>query len=151
PDYHHAPAVTDGTFPQRETCESLVAVAVIFFCFLGQSGFFKGRHSQKLATLLQFFFAVTVAEEAVVADTMETVGQDMEQEAADKFVSRQSHGFLLAVITIVLVVKLHLVTFDIEQAIIGESHAVGVATYVVENLLRSGKGCLGIDHPFALA
>jgi hypothetical protein len=31
-------------------------------------------------------------EETVVADAVEAVGQDMEQEAADKLVRRQRHG-----------------------------------------------------------
>ena len=39
---------------------------------------------------------------------------------------------------------------DVEQPIIGDRHAVRVATDVVEDLWRSCEGPLGVDHPLSL-
>jgi hypothetical protein len=35
----------------------------------------------------------------------------------------------------------------IDDPVVGDGHAVGVAPEIVEHLLRSGHGPLGIDHP----
>jgi hypothetical protein len=104
-----------------------------------------------LATAFQFFLAVAITQEAIVADAVEAVGEYVEQEATNELVGRQGHGFLLAVLAIVLVAELHLAVFDIQQAVVGDGDAVGVASQVVENLLGPGKGSFGIDDPFCLA
>ena len=39
-------------------------------------------------------------------------------------------------------------SFDIQQAIVRNRDAVGVAADVIEHLLGAGKGFLGIDDPF---
>ena len=83
--------MTDWAFPQGRTGESLVAVAIILRCFLGD--FFQRYHPQKLPTVFQFFFSVAVAEETVVADAMKALGQHMEEEAADKLIGRQGQVF----------------------------------------------------------
>jgi hypothetical protein len=45
--------------------------------------------------------AVAIAQEAIVADAVEAVGEYVEQEATDELVGGQGHGFLLAVLAIV--------------------------------------------------
>jgi hypothetical protein len=40
--------------------------------------------------------------------------------------------------------------FDVEQAIIGDRHAMGVAPDVVEDLLRTGQGPLRVNDLFGL-
>src|ERR1700677_3639873 len=78
-----------------------------------------------------FFLSVAIAEEAVVADTVEAVGQYVEQKAANELIGRQGHSFLLVVIAIVLVAELHLTIFNIQQAVVGDGDAVSVASHVV--------------------
>jgi hypothetical protein len=114
------------------------------------SGFIRRPHSQELATADQLPLPVAIAKEAIVADTLEAVGKHVEQEPTDELVGRQGHGFLFAVVAIVFVTELHVAIFDIEQAIVGDGHAVSVATHVVEYLLGPGKGCFGVDNPFRL-
>jgi hypothetical protein len=43
---------------------------------------------------------------------------------------------------------LDVAVFDIEQAIVGNGHAVSVAAHVIDYLSRSGKGGLGVNNPF---
>jgi hypothetical protein len=80
---------------------------------------------------------------------MRPLGQQMKEEAADELIDRQGHGFLLAVIAVVLIAELDLAVFDGEQTIIGNGHAVGIATQVIEYLLGSSKGLFGLS--FAIA
>jgi hypothetical protein len=83
------------------------------------------------------------AKESIVADAVKARGQDVEQKAADEFAGgecqRLWHRRLRRVGSIVLVGEPHLPVVDVEQAIIGERHAMGVTTDVVEDLLRTGE------------
>ena len=66
----------------------------------------------------------------------------MEQEAADELLGGKRHRFLLTVVPIVFPLEAHLTVFDIEQAVVGDGDAVGIAADVVEHLLGSGEGRL---------
>src|SRR5260370_15349678 len=127
-----------------------MAIAIVLGWFCGGSGPIGRGHSQELAGAFQFVLSVAIAEEAVVADAVEAVGQYVEQKAANEVIGRQGHGFLLVVIAIVLVAELHLTLFDIQQAVVGDGDAMSVASHVVEYLLGSGKWWFGIDDPFCL-
>jgi hypothetical protein len=92
-----------------------------------QCGRYARRHAQQLPAACQFLFAVTVSQEAVASDALETIGQYVQQKAADEFLRVQRHGFLLAVTAIILVAERDLAAIDVQQAIVGEGYAVGVA------------------------
>ena len=47
--------------------------------------------------------------------------------------------------------KGYLAVLDVEDAIVGDGYAVGIAAHVVQDLLRSGKGLLGVDDPVPAA
>ena len=49
----------------------------------------------------ELFGTPSIAEEAVVADAVESVRQCMQQEAADEFVSRQRHDLILVVVPVI--------------------------------------------------
>src|SRR5574342_444058 len=51
---------------------------------------------QKLASLCQALVARAAGEEPVVADAVEALGQDVEEEAADELVRAQRHGGVAA-------------------------------------------------------
>jgi len=99
----------------------------------------------------EFLLAVTIAEEAIVANVLESTWKDMDQEAADELVGAECHRLLLVAVTIVLPAETHLAILDVEDAIVGYRDAVCVAADIVQNLLRSGEGALGIDDPFGLS
>jgi hypothetical protein len=50
-------------------------------------------------------------------------------------------------VTIILPAEPDLVVFDVQQAVVGDGDAVRIAAHVVEDLLRSSEGALGVDHP----
>jgi hypothetical protein len=41
--------------------------------------------------------------------------------------------------------------FHVEEAGVGDGHAVRVAAHIVEDLLGSGEGRFGVDHPLGLS
>ena len=98
--------------------------------------------------MLQLLLAVSIAEEPVVANTVEPTRQNVEQKSPDELVRRKGHGFLLIVITVVSPTKFHLALFDVDEPMIGNGHPVGVAADIVHHLLGSGERWLGVDDPF---
>ncbi len=59
-------------------------------------------------------------------------------------------GFLLAVVPIVLVSEAYLIGFDVEQAVVRDRNAMGVAADIIQHLFGAGEGTLGIDNPLCL-
>ena len=101
--------------------------------------------------MLQILFAASIAQEAIVADAMESRGEDVEEEAPDELLGRERHDFRLIVVAVVAPVECDLPVFDIHDAMIGNRDPVRVAAEVVHHLLRSGERRLGVDDPFGVA
>jgi len=98
-----------------------------------------------------FCLPIAIAREAVIADALEASRQHMEQEAADEFLGREGHCSPGSAVAIVLPAEANLAIVDGEQAVVGNGDAMRVASQVVEDLLRSGEGRLGVNHPFGSA
>ena len=92
--------------------------------------------------MLQLLLAVSIAEEPVVANTVEPTGQNVEQKSLDGLVRREGHGFLLIVVAVVSPFKLYLATFDVDDPMIRNGHPVGVAADIVHHLLWPGESRL---------
>jgi hypothetical protein len=84
----------------------------------GSRGFNQYRCvSQLLATGEPYGF-VTVGEQAIMPDFHEAWRQDMHQEAANEFKSRNGHDFPLVVIPVVAPFKCDLIITYVEDAIV---------------------------------
>ncbi len=134
------------TLPQGTAREVLVLVAVVL---LGRNldvriGYV---HAKEASTLVEFLLPIAVSQETVVTNALEPVRQHVQQETPDKFIGGQRHRFHLPATAVILPLKAHLIVFDIEQAVIRDSHAVGIPAHIVEHLLGTGERALGIDHP----
>lgn len=101
--------------------------------------------------MIQLLFAVSIAQEPVIANAVESTGQNMEQESSDELLGRQRHSFLLIVVAVIPPLELDLPVFDIQDPMIGNRDPVGVAADVVHHLLGPGEGRLGVDDPFRMA
>ena len=95
--------------------------------------------------------ASAIGEEAVVANALEAFRKDVNEKATDELLSRERHGLAPAPISIVPPTELNLPIVEIEQSVVGDGDAMGVARDVPENIFRSGKGRFGVDHPLGLA
>ena len=75
--------------------------------------------------MLQLLLAVSIAQESVVANAVESAGENVEEESSDKLIGREGHDFLLIVVAVVPPVEFHLSVFDIHEPMVGNSNAWG--------------------------
>src|SRR5436190_8371400 len=96
---------------------------------------------------------VGISEEAVVTDAMKSVGQDMDQEAADELVGVERHKLIASVALgpVILPYERDALAVEGDKPAIGNSSTVCVAGKVGEDGVGSAKRSLGIDDPFDLA
>jgi hypothetical protein len=72
--------------------------------------------------LSQRLFLRSVGEKAEVTDTHETIGQDVKQEATDKFLGIQEEGLFLIPLFSISVAQGDFSVLDLENTIVGERH-----------------------------
>ena len=89
-------------------------------------------------------------EIAEVADADKTSGKHMLAKAAQELGTGESHDALLIAVSIVFPSKAHAVTIEAEQALIADGDPVGIAAKIAQDVSRSAKSGLGIDHPIML-
>jgi hypothetical protein len=91
--------VTLGAGLQRDAGDLFVPVTVVFFDFNFGSG---QRHLQKLPAQCELHCPVSIGEQAVVANTLKSFGQNVEQEPTDELLGDECHGLVTAVVPIVV-------------------------------------------------
>ena len=92
-------------------------------------------------------------EEAVVADAVEAVGQDVEEKAANELGGVERHGPepVAAFDLVVLPFESHARLVEPDEPGIGDRDAVGVAREIGERGFRPGEGSFGVDDPLGAA
>ena len=82
-----------------------------------------------------------------MADAGESERQDMQQEAADELIGVQAHGLLAIAVGVIAPAKAHVLSVEINQAVVGDGNLVRVAPEVGQHLSGAGERRFGIDHP----
>jgi hypothetical protein len=82
-----------------------------------------------------------------VAHPHEAFGDDVEQEAANELLGIERHQFTPILVFSITISEGDFTVVDRADAIIGERHAVSVATEIIEDMGGRAKGFFGIDHP----
>ena len=95
----------------------------------------------------EFPVAVSITEQAIMADAGESERQDMQQEAADELIGVQAHGLLAIAVGVIAPAKAHVLSVEINQAVVGDGNLVRVAPEVGQHLSGAGERWFGIDHP----
>ena len=110
-------------------------------------------HGEQLTRSRDVVGARAAGEQAVVADAVEAVRQDVDQEAADELVGGECHDLLaIATIgTIVLPSEGDAGAVAGDQPAVGDGDAVGVARQIGQHGLWPAERALGIDDPFGSA
>lgn len=108
-------------------------------------GFGGCRAGQELTGGGQAVDLEAVGEQAVVAHADEVLRDHVEQEATREVGSRKGLSLPAPGLPAVLIAEGDLPIMVSEQALVGESDAVGVAAEVAQDLLRAGHGRLGVD------
>lgn len=86
-------------------------------------------------------------------DTVEPVGQNMHEEAADELEGLQPQHLhaVSAFDPVILPFERDGIGISADQAVIGDRDAVGVSAEIGQHRLRSAKGWFGVDHPVDFA
>jgi len=82
-----------------------------------------------------------------VADSDQALGQNVDQEAAQELICGDRHDLLLAATRIVFPAKRDSIILKRHQPMVGDGDAVRIAGEIVQNMLGTAEGWLGIDDP----
>src|SRR6266849_30973 len=107
----------------------------------------RSRRQQRCTGLLEQCALVAVGEQTVVADAVEAARQHMEREATQEFGGFELHHLTSVAARVVLVAEAHRIGSCGQQPIVGDRRAMRIAAQVLEHLLRSGEGTLGVYDP----
>ena len=88
-----------------------------------------------------------IGEKAEVPDADEAFGEHVEKETAQELSGIESHLTLLGTASVILPTEGHALLIEGQQAMIGNSHAMSVATEIAQHLKGTAESGLGIDHP----
>ena len=81
--------------------------------------------------MVQLLFSVSIAQEPVIANAVESTGENVEEESPDELLARERRDFLLIVVAVVAPVERDLPVFDIHDPMIGNRDPVRVAADVI--------------------
>src|SRR5262245_40385624 len=145
----------DGDHPPAAARASIAAcvVASIFVVIARPARRSWVGYGEEPACQCNVVGPVGIGEEAVVTDAMQSVGQDMDQEAADELVGVERHKLIASVALgpVILPFESDALAGEGDEPAVGNSSAVCVAGKVGEDGVGSAKRSLGIDDPFDLA
>src|SRR5262249_11108605 len=109
-----------------------------------RAGRFNGsRAVQPVTSHRPASLSVGAGVQAIMTDLVESVRQDVLDEAPEKLDRREGHGLGAAR------AEGHGGGRDSEQTAIGDRHAVSVTAEILEHVLGTAKRLLGIDDPLA--
>src|SRR5215468_4725182 len=74
----------------------------------------------------------------------------MLEKATQELLGRKRHDSCLALMRVVLPAETHGGIANGEQAMVGDGHAMGIASQIVKDVFGSAEGCFGIDDPVLL-
>ena len=96
--------------------------------------------------------APAVGEETLVSDAVETVGQDVDEEAADELVGLERYELVASVGLgpVILPFESHAFAIKSDEPAAGNRDPVGVAGQVREHSVGFAKRPHGLDHAFDL-
>ena len=114
---------------------------------LAERGFRNRPVLQELSAKGEVLLPASVGQKAVVADAHESMREDVEKKTTDEFPGGKAHLPLHAAMGVILPGEGHVIAFQAHKALVGDGDAMRVAGEVSENLLRSTKGRLAVDHP----
>jgi hypothetical protein len=89
----------------------------------------------------------SVGKQTDMTHAHETFGDNVEQEAADKFVGLEGHDLFSAMMFSVSVTKSDFSVMGGNNPIVGQCHTVSVVAEVIENMVRRAERFFGIGDP----
>lgn len=80
-------------------------------------------------------------------DADQALGQNVDQESAQELICRNGNNLLLTAVRIVFPAKRDSIVLKRNQSMVGDGDAVRIASEIVQNMLGTAEGWLGVDDP----
>jgi hypothetical protein len=126
PDPPHLTFLALRALQQILSSELPVALAIILWWCCHRS-----RNTEKFSAAGQVLRTVSVAEETIVANSLEALWEYMQQKPPQKLVGRQGHQLLPVLIFVVLVGERDLSVLQLLEPVVGDGHPMGVAAQII--------------------
>jgi hypothetical protein len=104
-------------------------------------------NAEEFLTQAQFGIPAPVAQDSVVPDLHEPIGEDVQEKAPDELRSIQSHGLDPVVVLAIPVSEGNLAALQLYQPVVRYSHPMGVPTKVIHHQLCPLERGFAVDHP----
>ena len=82
-----------------------------------------------------------------MADANEPLGENVDQESAQKLIGSNGHDLLLVAVRIVLPSERYSIILEGDESMVGDRDTMGIARQIVQNVLGTAEGRLGVDDP----
>jgi hypothetical protein len=82
-----------------------------------------------------------------MSETHEAAGQHMQEEAADKFVRVERYSLDTIALTTITIGKADAPITHVEDPMVGNGDAMGIAADIVQDVCRTCQRSLGVDDP----
>ena len=105
------------------------------------------NHLQQLLAERQQSSAPAIGQEAEEADAYEAMWKHMEKKTAQKLLGCDSHQLLFAAVSIIFPAERYLTIGEVDEPMIGDGDAMGVAGQVMKDVLRAAERRLGVHDP----
>jgi len=109
-----------------------------------------GRCAEQNAATRESISAPPVGEESEVADANQSLGQNVDQESAQKLLCRNGHDLLLAAVRVVFPAKRDSIILEGDESMVRDRDTMGIACQVMQNMLGAAEGWLCLDDPVLL-
>lgn len=109
------------------------------------------RDAEQLPAKRESVLFRAVGQKAEMADADEGGWKGVKKEPPDEFFRGQSHNIALVAVATIAKSKGDVAVLDVENAVVGNGDAVGIAAEVVEDFIRPAERRLGINDPALLA
>ncbi len=103
--------------------------------------------SQRAETNRQQGGALAGGQKPKVPDAHKALGEQVQQEAAQKLLHWQGHQALFVLMCGVSPTEGDLIIGERDQSMVGYSHPVRITAEVTKHMLRAAKGTFRVDHP----
>lgn len=109
--------------------------------------FIPGGLTELFFSHIELIGFVPGSQEAIVADTNKSVGEDVGSKPAKELHTVQGQLFVFSASLVIFVVKRDCAFIDVDEPVIGDGDLVGIPAQVFHDSFGRSKGAFGIDHP----
>ncbi len=85
-----------------------------------------------------------------MADANQPLGQNVDQESAQKLIGGNGHDLLLAAVRIVFPAKRNSIILEGDESLVRDRDTMGIAREIMQDMFWTAEGWLGVDDPVLL-